>query len=92
MVVSCTGFWHYTSSYQEQPQIQYLNQSVIQLGNNGQNMTVWSSFGSDVVLQGEELEPNIMVCMYILAFTFILKMYQYLRVVYDNYNYVSQDK
>lgn len=53
-------FWEYTSSYQEQPDVNYLNQLFVQIGGRGGvgtgSISTWSSFPNlNLLLQSEEL-------------------------------------
>ncbi len=60
----CTEFWRYTRTYREQPEVSYLNMSVVQLGDSGSTETrTWSSIPelNAILRPGEFVIPILMV-------------------------------
>lgn len=52
-----TDFWQYTSTYREQPSVNFLNQLIVQLGDGDLAGTrAWSSFPNlNLLLQPDEI-------------------------------------
>ncbi len=54
-----TDFWRYTSTYREQPKVNFLNQLIVQIGgDDGRsiNQSVWTTFPNfNALLQTEEI-------------------------------------
>ena len=70
LLKSITDFWKYTSTYREQPKVNFLNQLIVQIsGDDGgsSNHSVWTTFPNfNALLQPEEIATPVMrVSMYI---------------------------
>jgi hypothetical protein len=63
LLPSNVDFWQYTSSYREQPDVNFLNRLLIQVSGEG-GSSLWSSFPNlNSLLQTEELAtPVVQVC------------------------------